>query len=84
MEIRFTSLAPAERTIKITEAELKDAQDAVNRYFLSMLPHIDWDSRSLEYQPEKKAIKELAERYGVTSDHKPSVESFYRAILLSG
>lgn len=81
MEIRFTSLAPAERKIEITEAELKHAQNVVNRYFLHMLPHIDWDLRSLQYQPDKQALKELVEQYGVTPDHKPSIESFYKAIL---
>jgi hypothetical protein len=81
MEICFTSLAPTEQKIKVTEAELKHAQNVVNRYFLHMLPHIDWDMRTLQYQPDKQALKELAEQYGVTPDHKPSIESFYKAIL---
>jgi hypothetical protein len=81
MEIRYTSLAPTERTIEVTETEIRTASDLIYEYFLSMLPHIDFDSRTLEYQPAKKAIFDFAAKYGVPTDHQSSMESFYRAVL---
>ena len=81
MEVQFTSLAPTTRTVNVSEADMAAAYDIVVNQFLAVLPHMEFDSRTLSYMPERKALAEFAERFGVTATHGPSLEAFYRAVL---
>lgn len=81
MEIQYTCLAPTTRTVDISEADMATVYDIVVNQFLAVLPHMEFDSRTLSYMPERKALAEFAERFGVTTAHGPSLEAFYRAVL---
>jgi hypothetical protein len=80
MEIRYSTLAPVERVVQIDETDLAALYDILADYFLSMLPYLEMN-RSMEYQPEKKAIAEFAKKFGVPIDHPPSLTAFYCAAL---
>jgi hypothetical protein len=80
VQVRFTSLAPSTRVIDIDEADMAALYDIVADYFVSMLPHLEF-GRSLEYLPERKAIRDFAEKHGVPHDHPESLTNFFRAAL---
>ncbi len=81
VQIRFSCLAPSTRVADIDEADMAALYDILADYFLSMLPHIEMSSGSMDYMPEKRAIRDFAEKYGVPSDHPESLANFYRAVL---
>jgi hypothetical protein len=81
MEVQFSCLAPTTRTVNIPEEDMAALYDIVVRQFLAVLPHMEFDSRTLSYMPERKALAEFAQKYGVTVAHGPSLEAFYRAAL---
>lgn len=80
-QIQYTSLAPTTRTADLSEEDMAALYDIVVAQFLAVLPHMEFDSRTLSYMPERKALAEFAEKFGVTTTHGPSLEAFYRAAL---
>ncbi len=80
MEVRFSCLAPSTRVVDIDEKDMAALYDIVADYFLSTLPHIEF-GRSTEYMPERKAIRDFAQKHGVPYDHPQSLANFYRAAL---
>jgi hypothetical protein len=80
MEVRFSCLAPSTRVVNIDEEDMAALYDILANYFLSMLPHLEF-GRGLEYLPERKAIRDFAEKYGVPHDHPESLTNFFRAAL---
>ena len=81
MEVRFTSLAPSTRVVDIDEADMAALYDIVADYFVGMLPHLELNSRTVEYMPERKAIRDFAQKHGVPYDHPESLTNFFRAAL---
>ena len=81
MEVQFSCLAPTTRTVNISEEDMAALYDIVVQQFLAVLPHMEFDKRTLSYMPERKALAEFAEKFGVTTTHGPSLEAFYRAAL---
>jgi hypothetical protein len=81
MEIQYTSLAPTTRTVNLSEEDMAALYDVVANQFLASLPCVELTSRSTEWMPERIALKEFAEKYGVAWDHPPSLEAFFRAAL---
>jgi hypothetical protein len=81
MEIQYSGLAPTTRTVNLTEEDMAALYDIVADYFLSMIPHLEMRSGNMDYMPEKRAIRDFAQKYGVPSDHPQSLANFYRAAL---
>ena len=81
MEVRFSCLAPSTRVINIDEADMAALYDIVADYFVGMLPHLELNSRTVEYMPERKAIRDFAQKHGVPYDHPESLTNFFRAAL---
>jgi hypothetical protein len=81
MEVRFFSLVPSTRVIDIDEADMAALYDIVADHFLSVLPHLELNSRTTEYMTERKAIRDFAQKYGVPYDHPESLTNFFRAAL---
>jgi hypothetical protein len=81
MEIQYSGLAPTTRTVNLTEEDMAALYDIVADYFISMIPFIELKSKSVDYMPEKKAIRDFAQKYGVPFDHPESLVNFYRAAL---
>jgi hypothetical protein len=81
MEIQYSGLAPTTRTVNLTEEDMAALYDIVADYFVSMIPFLELGSRNMEYFPEKRAIRDFAQKYGVPFDHAESLANFYRAAL---
>ena len=81
MEVRFTSLAPSTRVVNVDEADMAELYDIMADYFVGMLPHLELNSRTVEYIPERKAIRDFAQKHGVPYDHPESLTNFFRAAL---
>jgi len=81
MEVQFSCLAPTTRTVNIPEEDMAALYDVVVGSFLALLPHMEFDKRTLSYMPERAAVAAFAEKFGVPSTHGPSLEAFYRAAL---
>jgi hypothetical protein len=81
VQVRFTSLAPSTRVVDIDEADMAALYDIVVDYFVGMLPHLDLNTRSVEYMEDRKAIRDFAQKHGVPYDHPESLTNFFRAAL---
>jgi hypothetical protein len=80
-QIQYTSLAPTTRTANLTEEDMAALYDVVADQFLASLPHLELNSKTTSWMPERLAIRNFAEKYGVAFDHPPSLEAFFRAAL---
>jgi len=81
MEVQYTSLAPSTRTVNLSEEDMAALYDVVINSFLGMLPYLELNDKTVRWNPDRQAVRDFAEKYGVAWDHPPSIEAFYRACL---
>lgn len=81
LQVQFSGLAPTNRTVELSEEDLATVYDIVVTHFLSTLPFIDLSSRTAELIPERKVMSDFLDRFGVSVDYVPGIESFFRAAL---
>jgi len=81
LQVQYTSLAPTTRTVNLSEEDMAALYDVVVNSFLAHLPYLELNNKTVRWDPSRQALRDFAEKYGVASDHPPSLEAFFRACL---
>ena len=81
LEVQFSGLVPATRTINLTSEDLVALHKVVVDYFLTILPHTELSERTCQWDPSRAAIADFAVKFGIDPLHTHSLVNFYEAVL---
>lgn len=81
MEVQFSGLVPATRTVNLSSEDLVALNQVVVDYFLSILPHTELSERTCQYDDTRAAIRDFAIKFGVDPTHSETLVNFYSAVL---